>query len=262
MKILFIGDIYGRLGRETFARNLKRLRQSESYQLVIANGENTTHGKGLSDKNYAFLMSQNVNVITLGNHSFQNPTIMNVLPASRSLVRPENLPDGTPGVGHTLMRVNDKTVLVFQVIGQVFMNPGYTSPFAAAEKVLAENHADVTICDFHGEATSEKIAFGYAFDGRLSAILGTHTHVQTADERILPGGTATITDVGMTGALDGVIGTDRDVIIRRFTTHDPSPFRPQDSGATQFSAVELDIDEATGKARAIKRLREIEGVRP
>ena len=263
MKLLYVGDVYSKLGRDTLKRNLDLLRSQNKYQLILVNGENATHGKGLSEKHYSEIMSYGANCVLLGNHSFQNPAVLNVFnKADNKLIRPYNMAEGTPGTGYKILNVNGIKVCIAQLSCQVFMQDIYTNPFMEADRLLKEiepYHPTIIFVDIHGEATSEKIALGYYLEGRVSAVCGTHTHVQTNDARILAKGTAYISDVGMTGALDGVIGTDRNVIIRRFAYNDKSRFLPQETGATQFSAVEIDIDDKTGKAVMIKPYHIIEG---
>lgn len=263
MKILYVGDVYSKLGRETLKRNLDFLRSQNQYDLILVNGENATHGKGLSDKHYEELMSYGAHCILLGNHSFQNPAVLNVFARENKLIRPYNMAPNTPGTGYKILNVHNVCVCVAQLSCQVFMMENtYTNPFTEADKLLEEiscYNPKVIFIDIHGEATSEKIALGYYLDGRISALCGTHTHVQTNDARVLSQGTAYISDVGMTGALNGVIGTERNIIINRFVYGQKAHFAPQEEGPTQFNAVEIDIDEQTGLALNIKPYHIIEG---
>ena len=257
MKILFVGDIFSKLGRSCFERNVKRIKNEQKINFIIANGENISHGKGMNEGHYKWLLEQGVNVITLGNHAFQQKSIFNFIDEVNNVVRPINMVC-EHGKGYVTVNYNGLKITVFQVIGKVLMDEANLSPFIETKKLLEELDSDIIICDVHAEATSEKIAFGYAFDGKVSAILGTHTHVQTSDARVLENGTAYITDVGMTGALDGVIGVQKDIIIDRYLNEGRQKFTPEDSGKSQFCAVIIDIDEKTMKAKAIETIRIIE----
>lgn len=259
MNILVVGDIYSKLGRSSFERNLKKIKEERNINFVIVNGENTSHGKGLNENHYKWYMEQGVNAITLGNHSFQNRSIFKFIDQVNNLVRPYNLPKNLAGKGSCVINYNGIKICIFQVMGQVFMNNDtITSPFEACEEVLKNVDADIYLCDFHGEATSEKIDFALHFDGRVQAIFGTHTHVPTCDSRILKNGTAYITDIGMTGAMDGVIGTKASIIIDRFVNKSQNVFEPEDTGLSQFNAIVIEIDEKTKKAVKIDRYNIVE----
>lgn len=257
MKILFVGDVFSKLGRETFERNLKRIKEEQKINFVIVNGENVSHGKGMNEGHYKWFLSQGVNVITLGNHSFQQRSIYNFIDDVNNVVRPYNYVD-VPGKGYVTVNYNGIKITVFQMIGRVLMDEELPSPFEKTKEILDNVESDIFICDFHGETTSEKIAFGYAFDGKVSAVLGTHTHVQTRDARILDNGTAYITDVGMTGPLDGVIGVEKSIILDRYMNDGKHRFDPQETGKTQFSAVILEINENTKKVTKIDTIYVIE----
>lgn len=257
MKILFVGDVFSKLGRETFERNLKRIKEEQKINFVIVNGENVSHGKGMNEGHYKWFLSQGVNVITLGNHSFQQRSIYNFIDDVNNIVRPYNYVD-VPGKGYVTVNYNGIKITVFQMIGRVLMNEELPSPFDKTKEILDNVESDIFICDFHGETTSEKIAYGYAFDGKVTAILGTHTHVQTRDARILDNGTAYITDVGMTGPLDGVIGVEKSIILDRYMNDGKHRFDPQETGKTQFSAVILEINENTKKVTKIDTIYVIE----
>jgi metallophosphoesterase (TIGR00282 family) len=258
MKILIVGDVFSKLGRASFERNVKRIKEQEKINFLIVNGENTSHGRGLNQGHYLWYLERGVNVITLGNHAFQNRSILNFIDEANNLIRPYNFPEGSPGKGYCTVNYNGITITVFQVIGKVFMNPENDDPFKKTEELLAKVKSDIYICDFHGEATSEKIAFGYAFDGRIQVIYGTHTHVQTNDARILEKGTAYITDVGMTGPLDGVIGMKKEIIVDRYLHDGMQRFSPEETGKSQFSAIILEINETTKKVAKIDNLYVIE----
>jgi hypothetical protein len=258
MKILIVGDVFSKLGRASFERNVKRIKEQEKINFIIVNGENTSHGRGLNEGHYLWYLQQGVNVITLGNHAFQNRSLLNFIEDVNNIVRPFNFPDDSPGKGYTTINYNGLLITVFQVIGKVFMNQDNLDPFKKTQEILDNVKSDIFICDFHGEATSEKIAFGHAFDGKIQIIFGTHTHVQTNDARILEGGTAYITDVGMTGSLDGVIGVKKEIIVDRYLNEGTQRFSPQDTGKTQFNAILVEINEFSKKPARIDILNVIE----
>ncbi len=255
MKVLIVGDVFSKLGRASFEENLKILKEKEKINFVIVNGENTSHGKGMNEGHYKWYMEQGVNVITLGNHAYNNKSILKIIDNVNNIVRPYNFPEGSPGKGYTTINYNNLKITVFQMQGRVFMDNSNGCPFKSAKEFLENAEGDIFICDFHAETTSEKIAFGYAFAGQIQVIFGTHTHVQTNDARILDGGTAYITDVGMTGPLDGVIGVEKGIIIDRYFNDSQQRFKPQDTGKKQFSAIIVEIDEKTKKAVSIEPIR-------
>lgn len=258
MNVLVIGDIHGKPGRRILRAAVPRLRKESGAALVIANGENAAGGAGITADVIREIFDAGVDVITGGNHTWHNREAYETLDAEPRLLRPANYPPGAPGHGSTVIAVDGTAVGVLNLQGRIFMQT-IDDPFRAAraEADRLRERAPVVIVDFHAEATSEKIALGWYLDGRVSAVIGTHTHVQTADERVLPGGTAYISDVGMTGPRDGVIGMAKDDIIERFLTQLPVRFTVA-SGPAQLNAVALDVDEETGRARAIRRIREFE----
>ena len=193
------------------------------------------------------LLENNVNVVTLGNHAFRNNDIYNFINNATKLVRPLNLPNGVPGQGYVTVRYNNITITVFQVLGRTFINGPLECPFQKTEELLAEVKSDIYICDFHGEATSEKIAFGLWFDGRVNVIAGTHTHIQTNDAHILDKGTMYITDLGMTGARDGIIGVDPQMIEKKFILGLPCRHLPMEKGKKQLCGLIIEINEQTHK---------------
>lgn len=258
MQILIVGDVFSKLGRHSFEENIKRIKQQYKINFLIVNGENVSHGKGMNEKHYKWFMSQGVHVVTLGNHAYENPVIFNFIDNVNNVVRPYNYPDDAKGKGYVQLKYNDKTITVFQMIGTVFMGEGNASAFEKTEELLQNVKSDVYICDFHAEATSEKIAFAHHFDGRIHIIFGTHTHVATNDARILPNKTAYITDVGMTGPLDGVIGVKKDIIIQRFLGGDKLRFDPEDKGKAQFNAVLVELDDKTMQPKMIKSINIID----
>lgn len=258
MKILLIGDVFGISGRKILDYGIKKLRNSTNINFVIVNGENIAHGKGINEKYYRFLMEHNVNVVTLGNHAFSNHGIYSFIDQATNLIRPLNLKGNYPGKGYVTVRYNDVTITVFQVAGKVFMNEEYDCPFQATEKLLSEVKSDIYICDFHGEATSEKIAYGLYFDGRVNIIVGTHTHVQTNDAHVLPKGTMYMTDLGMCGALDGVIGVNPNFIVSKFIEGKPTRHEPYDEGKKQFCGLIVDINEKNKKVTSFDIVNMVE----
>ncbi len=254
IKILFLGDIIGRPGRRLLALHLPRLKEELSPDLIIANGENAAGGVGITPEVAQELLA-NVDVISSGNHIWDKKEGMFLLETEPRVIRPANYPPGAPGKGDYLANLkNGLTVAVLNLQGRVFMEP-LDCPFRRADEEIQRLKAwtNVIVVDFHAEATSEKQAMGWYLDGRVSAVVGTHTHVPTADERILPGGTAYITDIGMVGARDSVIGIKKDQALARFLTARPQRFEPAKEGGI-FSALWVEIDGQSGHALAIRRL--------
>lgn len=255
MEILIIGDVFSKLGRKAVEENIKKIKSERKINFIICNGENISHGKGMNEGHYLWLLNEGVNVITLGNHSFNQKSIFNFIDDSKCIVRPLNYKNEMPGTGYVTVNYNGVKITVLEVLGELYIQEEVTSPFLKTKELLDNLDSDIIICDFHGEATSEKIAYGYAFDGKMNLIYGTHTHVQTSDERILPNGTAFITDVGMTGPLDGVIGVKKDIIINRFMNEGKERFTPEDDGAYQFCGLILTVNDKTFKTEKIERIR-------
>ncbi len=256
LRILFIGDIYARPGRRAVSELLPKIRENKEIDFCIANGENTAGGFGITENIARKLYSYGVDVITSGNHVWHRKESREYIQNAVCLLRPANYPPEAGGVGYGVFEsAGGIPVGVLNLQGRTFMTH-IDCPFRLGRQKIEQlkESALVIIVDFHGEATSEKIAFGWYTDGHASAVVGTHTHVQTADERILPGGTAYITDVGMTGPHDSVIGAQKDIAIRRFLTGLPERFEPAEADI-KFCAVLLDIDESTGKAESIERIR-------
>ncbi|MFR7880503.1 MAG: TIGR00282 family metallophosphoesterase [Christensenellales bacterium] len=247
MKILLIGDIFSMAGREMIDKHLENIKNTKGINFIIANGENIAHGNGITNNYYKFLLEHHINVVTLGNHSFANHDIFNFIDDAKNLIRPLNYPKGVPGKGFVTINYNNLKITIFQVMGRTFMNTSLDCPFETTENLLAKVDSDIYICDFHGEATSEKIAFAHHFDGRVNIIVGTHTHVQTNDAHILPKGTMYMTDLGMTGALDGVIGVEKETIIKRFITGLPVRHIPMETGRKQFNGLIMEINETNHK---------------
>lgn len=240
MRVLFVGDLYGEPGREYLATNLERIKKENKINIVIVNGENAASGRGITQKTYKEIMSMGVAAITMGNHTFSNKEINDFLLDS-NIVIPANYPN-RPQHGYLTIKYNDKTITIINLLGRIYMNNmPLDCPFKVAKEIIEKVKSDYYIIDIHAEATSEKIAFAYFFDGIKGAILGTHTHVPTCDERTLPNGTMYITDVGMTGPLDGVIGVDKEIIIERFVEGKISQNKVA-KGKRQFNAVILDFD--------------------
>lgn len=255
MKILFIGDIVGKPGRQAVATLLPSLRKKYEIELTIANAENVAGGFGLTPSVAEELFRVGIDLLTSGNHIWDKKEAEAYIATERRLLRPANYPEHAPGSGVTLWERGRHRVGVINLQGRVFM-PILDCPFKVAEHQigLLKQATDLILIDFHAEATSEKQALARFVDGRVSALIGTHTHVQTADEQILPGGTAYISDVGMTGPTDSVIGMEPSDVIGRFLTQMPSKFRVA-KGTPVLSAVVLDLEEESGKAKAITRLQ-------
>ena len=258
MNILIVGDVFSKLGRESLERNIKRIKEERKINFVIVNGENITHGRGMNEGHYLWLLNLGVNVITMGNHTWNQRSIANYIDDSKVLVRPMNYLEEKPGNGFVTVNYNGIKVTVFQLLGQVFMNEEVDSPFKVANEFLEKLESDIIICDFHAESTSEKIALGYALDGKVTCVYGTHTHVQTNDARILPNGTAYISDIGMTGPYDGVIGVRKDIILDRYLNEGKMRFSPAEEGLTQFNGIILEINEITKKVTKIDIIHMIE----
>lgn len=256
LNVLCIGDVVGRPGRRILAERLKGLVEERSVDCVIVNAENAAGGSGLTPQIYDKLLRYGVNLITLGDHAFRKRDIIPVLDRTDNINRPANLSDQAAGRGFALYKTaKGPTVGVLTLIGRLFMKPA-DCPYAAADKWIArlQQQAEIIVIDMHAEATSEKIAMGYHVDGRASCCFGTHTHVATADEHILPGGTAYITDVGMTGAHDSVLGRKTENVLKSFRTQMPYPFEIA-TGDVKINSVLVGIDTSTGRAERIERIR-------
>ena len=251
MRILVIGDIIGKPGRRAVTALVPALRRELSLDVVVANGENAAAGRGLTVNTAKEIGAAGVDVITSGNHIWDNADIIPYLDTEAPVLRPANYPDTTPGRG--LVRFGALTVINLQ--GRTFMSD-IDDPFRAADRLLASVPAgSPVLVDMHAEATSEKVAMGWYLDGRVSAVIGTHRHVPTADQRLLPRGTAFVCDVGMCGPRDSIIGVEADAVIRKFLTGMPARFTvAEKSRIVQLNAVMIDIDEATGRARSIERV--------
>ncbi len=257
MNILFIGDIVGRPGRRILLNDLPALRQEYGVDLVVANGENAAAGFGITAKIANSLLNGGVDVITSGNHAWDKREALEFIRNEPRLMRPANYPPDTPGKGWYVANTNSNVRIgILNIMGLVFVYPQLDCPFQCADRMLQLHapEADIILVDFHAEATSEKMAMGWHLDGRVSAVVGTHTHVPTADERVLPNGTAYITDIGMSGCYDSVIGMDHNKSLKRFVEKVPERAEVAD-GPASLCMVLIDIDENSGKSRSIERIR-------
>jgi metallophosphoesterase (TIGR00282 family) len=264
MKVLFIGDVMGEPGLRVLREQLPRLRRERGLEFVVANAENVAGGAGVTRATAEALFAAGCDALTNGNHAWDKPEALDFIRTEPRLLRPHNFPDETPGSGwFVATTAAGHKVGILNLLGNVFMHPHLACPFRAADKALAAKPADVhvVLVDMHAETTSEKSAIGWYLDGRVSAVLGTHSHIPTADERILPGGTAFQTDVGMTGCYDSVIGLDVGKALQRFVHKIPARFDCAEGPGTLCAAL-LDVDEATGRCRRIERVRVQEAAAP
>lgn len=254
MKILAVGDIVGSCGINELKSKLKEIKQKENIDFVIVNGENSAEGMGITEKNFNDIISQGVDVVTMGNHTWGKKDIFKFIDDER-IIRPANYPQGVVGKGYNIYSCKDKKIAVINLIGRVDINVLSENPFIIAKNIVEKikNDVDMIFVDFHAEATAEKIAMGYYLDGLVTAVYGTHTHVQTADENILPKGTGYITDIGMTGPKRSVIGMDIKASIKRFETTLPERYRIAD-GKAIFNGVIFEIDDKKSKVINIKRV--------
>ena len=255
LKVLVIGDIVGRPGRNAVKEYLQK--NGDEYDFIIANGENAAGGRGITPQIVYDFFNYGVDVITLGNHVWDKKEIIEFIEHEPNLIRPANYPPQTPGKGAVIVKLASGVKIgVINLSGRIFL-PSLDCPFRKAKKLIKElkKETSLIIIDFHAEATSEKVAFGWFLDGQVSGVLGTHTHIQTADERILPGGTAYISDIGMTGPRNSVLGMKKEAIIERFLTQMPIRFEVA-GGETIFNAVSLNLEIQSGKCTKIKRIKE------
>lgn len=257
IRILFLGDVVGEPGRKALAQRLKGLQEELAVDFTIVNGENAAGGKGISGKQCIELLKAGATVITTGDHVWDQKDLPAYIETEPRLLRPCNYPEGTPGAGSVVLDTAKGPVGVLNVRGLTFLNPPLENPFPRAMEEVEKMRAatPVIFVDVHAETTSEKIALGRYLDGKVSAVVGTHTHVQTADEQIFPGGTAFLCDAGMCGAADSILGRTKESILRRFLTGMPTTL-PVAGGDVQMCGVVVDVDEATGRAVAIRRLQE------
>ena len=252
MRILFFGDIVGEVGRKAVLTNVEKLVNKYQIDFVIANGENATHGKGLIEKHYLELIDGGVDCITLGNHYLSKNQILDYIDDATDLVRPLNLSKRIGGVGTTLFNVHSIKIRVTNILGTAFMKEDVVSPYYSLKQLVDQlNEDSIHIVDYHAEATSEKITFAYAFDGLVSAIVGTHTHVQTNDARILENGTGFITDIGMCGDANGILGFEKHSVMNKTLFGNKSTFEIDVNGQQMINAVVIDVDDLTKKCREI-----------
>ena len=253
MRILFLGDIVGSCGRKAVVRSVPRLRRDLQLDVVIVNGENSAGGRGITESIAYELFASGVDVISGGNHTFQHRDVYGYLDDTPAILRPANYPPGAPGHGVVDLR----GLTVINLIGRTFMGSDYDDPFRAADSLLKQvPPGNAIFVDFHAEATSEKQALGWYLDGRVACVVGTHTHVPTADQRLLPRGTAYCSDAGMCGARDSIIGDDVEAVLSRFLSQMPTRL-PAAEGTPMINGIVVHIDEQTGRATHIERHDEV-----
>lgn len=255
MKLLFIGDIMGSPGRDIVKEYLPRLKRKYQPTFIVANGENSAHGRGITEKIAKELFEAGVHSITLGNHAWDQKEVFDYIDGEPRLIRPANFPEGTPGKGITYVKQPEGELAIINLQGRSFLPP-LDCPFQEADRLVeqARKRTKLIFVDFHAEATSEKQALGWYLDGRISALVGTHTHVQTGDERRLPQGTGYLSDVGMCGPMDGILGMERGAVIKKFLTQLPVRFEVA-PGPVQLNAVLITLDKATGQTKKLERIR-------
>lgn len=259
LRILFLGDIVGEPGRKAVIASLARFREEEAVDFIIVNGENSAGGRGITPKIAIDLLRAGAAVITTGDHVWDQPEIVDYFPTEPRLLRPLNYPEGTPGNGSVVLETAKGKVAVIQVQGRSFMQPPLENPFLAVDAEISRLRGEgirMIVCEIHAETTSEKIAMGRMLDGRASFVVGTHTHVQTADDTIFPGGTGYLTDAGMCGPEESVLGRSIESVVWRFKTGMPTRF-PVAKGAVRLCGVIADVDSTTGICTAFRRISEI-----
>jgi len=256
MRVLLVGDIVGKPGRNAFVQVASRLKDEGTVDFVIANGENAAAGRGPTVEIANALLNAGADVVTLGDHAWDSKDMVAGIDLESHIIRPANFPKDAPGKGMVRVETPEGVITVVQLVGRVFMPPNYDCPFQMADRMLKGMLADdkVIFLDFHGEASSERMAMGRYLDGRVSAVFGTHTHCQTSDETVFPNGTAYITDLGMTGPKDSVLGRQVEPVVKKFLTGVPQKFDVAKGDPTLEGAI-VDVDMKTGKARSIERLR-------
>lgn len=263
IKILFIGDMVGKISRKAVQKIVPEIQKKYKPDLVIANVENVAHGSGITEKIFKELKEYGIQFMTLGDHAFDRQETKELLQREKGfIIRPANYPPHMPGYGEAIIEIGSKKILVINLLGRVFMKMDYDCPFRAIDEIIRKHKDEkfsAIIVDLHAEATSEKRAFGWYVDGRVSAVLGTHTHVPTCDQEILPKGTAYISDAGMVGAKNSVIGVRKEAVISTFLNQVKTLFEPVDEGICAFNSVLIEIDPETAKAKSIIRIdKEIE----
>ena len=254
MRVLAVGDIVGKTGLNKLKETLPKIISENKIDFVVVNGENAADGMGLTEKMYRDMLELNVDVVTMGNHTWGKKEIFNFI-EDKQIIRPANYPSNNPGKGYRIFECNNKKIAVINLIGRVTMGVLSENPFIIAKEIVNEikNTVDIIIIDFHAEATAEKIALARYLDGDITILFGTHTHVQTADEDILPKGTAYITDIGMTGPKNSVIGMDIKASIKRFETSLPEKYKLAE-GSGKLNSVMFEVDDNTNKVKEIKRI--------
>lgn len=254
MKILAVGDLVGNAGLKKFEKEYKELKEKENIDFCIVNAENVAEGMGITEKAFKKLLELNVDCITMGNHTWAKKDIFSFID-NQKLIRPANYPTNNPGKGYQIFQYKDKKIAVINLIGRVTMNILSENPFIVAKEIVdkIKNQVDIIVIDFHAEATAEKLALAYYLDGKVSVVFGTHTHVQTADERIMKKGTAYITDIGMTGPIESVIGMDKEASIKRFVTSLPERYKIAQSEA-MLNACIFEINDEDCRIVNIKRI--------
>ena len=255
MNILAVGDLVGNAGIQELKKQLPKIKKEHKIDFTIVNAENSAEGMGITEKNFNDILSIGVDCITMGNHTWGKKDIFKFIDHPK-LLRPNNYPEGVCGKGYNIYKCNNKKIAVINSMGRAEINIGLENPFLITMKTVEQikNEVDIIILDFHAEATAEKVAMGYFLDGEVTAVFGTHTHVQTADEKILPKGTAYITDIGMTGPKYSALGMDLDVAIKRFTTSLPERYKIA-TGECILNAVIFEVNDETNKVDRIVRIK-------
>lgn len=256
MKLLFIGDVVGSIGRNMLSESLPALKRKYRPQFTIVNGENAAAGRGITEKIYKEFLQSGVDIITMGNHTWDNKDIFTFVDNEKvKLLRPANFPEGTPGIGYKIIAINQQKIAVINMQGRALMN-SLDDPFRKMDEILkiVKSETNCIFVDFHAETTSEKQAMGWYLDGQVSAVVGTHTHVQTNDARILPQGTAYLTDAGMTGAYDSILGVEKEIIIEKFISQMPVRHEIPEQGRKILSGCFIELDSTTGKALRIENI--------
>lgn len=256
LRILFLGDVVGSTGRAMYQKHIVSVKAKYGIDAVVVNGENSANGHGITPRIMKFFKHNHADVVTSGNHIWRNKEIYTYLSEHQDLLRPANFPRETPGVGVTTFLCKGHTVAIVNLQGRVFMREFVSCPFKAAESILTylNSKTNIIFVDFHAETTSEKIGLGFFLDGKISGLVGTHTHVQTADERILPQGTAFITDLGMAGSLNSMLGMKKEAIIHNMITQMPTKFEVETTPPVIMTGAWIEVDVATGRAVAIERI--------
>ena len=254
MNILAVGDLVGNAGIQELKKQLPKIKKEYNIDFTIVNAENSAEGMGITEKNFNDILSIGVDCITMGNHTWGKKDIFKFIDHPK-LLRPNNYPEGVCGKGYNIYKCNNKKIAVINSMGRAEINIGLENPFLITKKTVEQikNDVDIIILDFHAEATAEKVAMGYFLDGKVTAVFGTHTHVQTADEKILPKGTAYITDIGMTGPKNSALGMDLDVAIKRFTTSLPERYKIA-TGECILNGVVFNLNDNTNKVNRIIRI--------